>query len=332
MLDALGLDTATESVYRGLLRYPNAGVSDLSVRLDLSEQRIRAALDQLVDMELLQSSREDPDLLRVVNPEVGLELLLRRQECELARRQEALARGKEAVARTVAEFAALRPDSDVDVAERLVGLDAIQGRLETLARDLSEECLAINPGGAQSQSSLDASRPLDEDALRRGVTLRTLYQDSARNDPPTLAYARWLDEHGGEVRTTPVVPLRLLVFDRRIAVVPIDPANSRRGALCTSAPGIVAALVALFDQIWEKASPLDSDSRGRPTDDDPAELAPVERELLKLLASGLTDEAAGKRLGVSLRTVRRQMAALMERLGATSRFEAGIKAAQRGWV
>ncbi|MFF1560700.1 response regulator transcription factor [Streptomyces sp. NPDC058279] len=57
-----------------------------------------------------------------------------------------------------------------------------------------------------------------------------------------------------------------------------------------------------------------------------------ERELLKLLASGLTDEVAGKRFGVSLRTVRRQMAALMERLHATSRFEAGLKAAQRGWL
>jgi len=46
----------------------------------------------------------------------------------------------------------------------------------------------------------------------------------------------------------------------------------------------------------------------------------------------MTDETAARRLGVSLRTVRRQMAALMERLCATSRFEAGLKAAQRGWL
>jgi DNA-binding NarL/FixJ family response regulator len=61
-------------------------------------------------------------------------------------------------------------------------------------------------------------------------------------------------------------------------------------------------------------------------------LSPGERELLLPLAKGMTDEAAAKRLGVSLRTVRRQMAALMERLGASSRFEAGLKAAQRGWL
>lgn len=332
VLAALGLDTATEHVYRGMLRYPNAGVTDLSRRLLLTEQQLRDALDQLVDMELLQSSRENPNLLRVVNPEVGLELLVRRRERELARRQEELARSKEAVARTVAEFAALRSDSQVEVAERLIGLDAVQGRLEALAQEVTEECLAINPGGAQSKASLDAARPLDEDALARGVRLLTLYQDSAKNDPGTLSYARWIDDMGGQVRTRPVVPPRLLVFDRRTAVVPLDPDNSRLGAVCTSSPGIVAALVTLFEQAWETASPLGTDGRGRAADEDAEDIAPAERELLKILASGLTDEAAGKRLGVSLRTVRRQMAALMERLGATSRFEAGLKAAQRGWL
>ncbi|MHA6761546.1 response regulator transcription factor [Streptacidiphilus sp. PAMC 29251] len=58
----------------------------------------------------------------------------------------------------------------------------------------------------------------------------------------------------------------------------------------------------------------------------------TERELLRLLGSGLTDDTAGLRLGLSTRTVRRHMASIMERLNAASRFEAGIKAAQRGWL
>ncbi|MFD5485064.1 response regulator transcription factor [Streptomyces virginiae] len=53
---------------------------------------------------------------------------------------------------------------------------------------------------------------------------------------------------------------------------------------------------------------------------------------MRLLAGGLTDDAAGQRLGISSRTVSRHMASIMERLGATSRFEAGLKAAQRGWL
>ncbi|WP_234349186.1 MULTISPECIES: LuxR C-terminal-related transcriptional regulator [unclassified Streptomyces] len=144
----------------------------------------------------------------------------------------------------------------------------------------------------------------------------------------TLAYARWLTQEGGQVRTSPLLPPRLLIFDRSVAVVPIDPANSRLGALCTSAPGIVASLLTLFDQTWDSAVPLGAD-RPRSTDSTPSA---AELELLKLLASGMTDEAAGKRLGVSLRTVRRQMSALMKRLHASSRFEAGLKAAQQGWL
>ncbi|UUY47982.1 LuxR C-terminal-related transcriptional regulator [Streptomyces yangpuensis] len=328
MLQALGLGADVEAVYRGMLADPSGGVAELTARLGLTEVQVREGLDRLVDLDLLRPSRDCPGALRAVRPELGLELLLRRQEEELARQQEELARSKAAAAQVVSEFAELRPNTEVDGAERLVGMDAIQSRLEQLAHGLERECLAILPGGALSEASLESSRPLDERALARGIEMRSVYQDSARNDPATLAYARWLTEQGGQVRTSPLLPPRLLVFDRTVAVVPIDPAHSRLGALCTSAPGIVASLVTLFEQTWQAAVPLGAD-RCRTDDSRPSA---AELELLKLLASGMTDEAAGKRLGVSLRTVRRQMSALMERLHATSRFEAGLKAAQQGWL
>jgi DNA-binding NarL/FixJ family response regulator len=47
-----------------------------------------------------------------------------------------------------------------------------------------------------------------------------------------------------------------------------------------------------------------------------------------MLADGYTDEATARRLGVSIRTVRRNTAELMTLLGARSRFQAGIYAAQ----
>ncbi|MFJ4188133.1 response regulator transcription factor [Kitasatospora sp. NPDC089509] len=61
-------------------------------------------------------------------------------------------------------------------------------------------------------------------------------------------------------------------------------------------------------------------------------LTATERELLRLLGSGLTNDAAGQRLGISSRTVSRHMSSIMERLGTSSRFETGIKAAQHGWL
>ncbi|MFJ4090615.1 LuxR C-terminal-related transcriptional regulator [Kitasatospora sp. NPDC089913] len=329
MLELLGVDTTAEAVYREMLADPEGGVAELRERLHLPEADVRAALDRLADLTLLRASRERPGALWPVSPERGLELLLRRQEEDLARRQQELAVSKAAVARAVAEYATLRSATLVDGGERLVGLDAIQAKLETLTARLATECLAVMPGGAQSAASLAASRPLDEDALRRGVSLRTIYQDSVRNDPETFAYTQWMTGLGGRVRTAPVLPPRMLVFDGTTAVVPIDPENTRAGALCTEEPGIVASLVALFEQTWETAAPLGGDPR---PEDAGTGLSPGERELLRLLSTGLTDDAAAKRLGVSVRTVRRQMAALMERLEAASRFEAGLKAAQRGWL
>ncbi|MEV7026219.1 helix-turn-helix transcriptional regulator [Kitasatospora sp. NPDC093558] len=328
MLSALGLDSVAETVYRTMLAEPMSGIAELCEQVSLPEAAVRDALDRLADLQLLRPSRETPGALRPVSPEVGLELILRRQEEELLRRQQELALSKAAAARAIAEYTDLRPGAGTDTAERLVGLDAIQAKLEILAAEVARECLSVMPGGAQSGASLEASRPLDESAMGRGVALLTLYQDSVRNDPDTLGYARWMTDLGGSVRTCPTLPPRMLLFDREVAVVPIDPADTRLGALCTREPGIVASLVALFEQTWQTAVPLGAD---RPQDAETG-LAAGERELLKLLASGMTDEVAGRHLGISVRSVRRQMAALMERLEASSRFEAGLRAAQRGWL
>lgn len=190
MLQSLGLGPDVEAVYRGMLADASGGVAELCASLGLTEAQVRHGLDRLVDLDLLRPSRDSPGALRAVSPEPGLELLLRRQEQELARQQEELARSKAAAARVVSEFADLRPNTEVDGAERLVGMDAIQSRLEELAHGLTRECTAILPGGSLSEASLEASRPLDRRALARGIEMRSIYQDSARNDPTTLAYAR----------------------------------------------------------------------------------------------------------------------------------------------
>ncbi|MGW0207542.1 helix-turn-helix transcriptional regulator [Streptomyces sp. NPDC003233] len=325
MLEALGLTSYTETVYRAMLDHPALGVDELAVLAGLTPAQVHEALDQLADLLLIRVSRESPSHFRAVPAHIGLTEMIARQEAEIAARQARVAASRMAVARLVADHtAAKHPISS----ERLLGLDAIQSRLEEMGRAARSECVGVHPGSAQRPDDLSAGRPLDAEALRRGVAFRTLYQDSVRNDAATVEHARWLLDHGGEVRTAPVIPQRLVITDRARALVPIDPADTRKGAVYITEPGIVCALVELFDQAWAGAVPLGA---ARPQDPDTG-LAPIERQLLHLLASGITDEAAGRQLGVSLRTVRRHMSSLMERLGASSRFEAGLKAAQRGWL
>ncbi|QKW21158.1 helix-turn-helix transcriptional regulator [Kitasatospora sp. NA04385] len=323
MFEALGLSVESGLVYRAMLDHPTDSVDGLARRCALAPGRIRDCLDELGALMLVRASAEHPGRMRAIDPAVGLADMLARQEADLAARQAALAASRAAVTRMVAD----RAEHRAAHGERLLGMDAIHHRLEQMGRVTVQEVLSSQPG-VQRAEDLDASRPGDEGVLGRGVAVRTLYQDATRNQPHVHGYAQWLISRGGEVRTAPTIPQRVVIVDRRQALVPIDPEDTRKGALHVTEPGILGALLDLYEQAWNTAVPLGAATTGDPD----TGLTPTERELLRLLGGGLTDDAAGQRLGVSSRTVGRHMSSIMERLNAASRFEAGIKAAQCGWI
>jgi DNA-binding CsgD family transcriptional regulator len=326
VLGNLGLDPDAEAIYRLLLQHSNWGVAEIAQSLRCSEAQVRDALDRLADLMLLRRSRDAPGSLRPVNPELALRSLIEHKQAELLDKQQRLVETQAAASLLIADYTETRRTGVVDGVEWLAGLDAVQARLEQLACRARSECQSLMPGGGQSAQSLAASKPLDELMLQRGVSVLTVYVASVRNDPATLSYARWLTGIAGAVRTIPALTLRMVLFDRGAALVPIDPKNSRQGAIQITIPGVITALDTLFQAIWETAVPLGDESK-----QDNGQLTGQERELVRLMAKGLTDEAAARMLGVSLRTERRMMAQIMRRLGARSRFEAGFRASQREW-
>ena len=324
--EPFGLDALSESVYRLMLLHPGDEPPQIAERLEREESEIASALERLADFALARPPGVH-GRWRAVNPELGLAALLARQESEALRRQRELERSRGALTGLIAEYASLRPQGPESGVEVISNLAEVRYRLEQLATESVAEVLSFAPGGPQPAQVMEASRALDEQTLGRGVRMRTVYLDSVRNDPATVRYAQWLNELGGTVRTVPALPLRMIVADSATAVVPLDPDDPRRGAVLLRSPGVIAALRALFEQVWEQAKPLGvtprRDSRG---------LSDQERQLLRLLAGGLTDERAAQRLGVSLRTIRRMMADLMTRTDSRSRFQAGIKVAALGWL
>ncbi|MDZ5443869.1 helix-turn-helix transcriptional regulator [Micromonospora sp. 4G57] len=323
MLESLGITSRAEQVYRAMLALPDLGVVDLATHLGIDEATVRAALDELADLALLRPSSVQPGSLRPVSPEIGLAALLGRAEAEVLHRQRQVEATRAAIKSIAAEQLASRDHEGV---RRYEDVDAVRFRLEELAANAEVECVSLNPGSAQAPDGKESSKPLNQLALERGVTIRCVYQDSYRNDPGVVGYARWLTGLGGQVRTAPTLPMLMVVVDQRVALLPLDPTDSGKGAVEVVHPGVVAAIYALFEQIWRTARPIDVvpqvDGRG---------MEPSERELLRILADGHTDEVAARKLGLSLRTVRRMTANVMERLGARSRFQAGVHAAQRGW-
>ncbi|MFJ4681297.1 LuxR family transcriptional regulator [Kitasatospora sp. NPDC088783] len=211
-----------------------------------------------------------------------------------------------------------------ELAEELVGAGAVRGRLAELGAGAVSQVLAFRPGSGRPTGV--AEQRWDEELLGRGVELRVLVVDAVRGDPSAVAYARRLVGLGGQVRTVSALPLRMVVLDRETAVLPLDPGRADTAAVLHG-PGPVAALGVLFDGLWHGAAPL-CHPRGR----DRNGLTAQHYTLLRILQRGDTDMVAARKLGVSERTVRRLAAEALEVLGARSRFQAGARAAERGWL
>lgn len=325
MLESLGLDELAERTYQLMLSSPAMTLDKIAHQTGADPAEVRAAMDRLASLSLLRPPVDGGSPVQVISPEYGLEALLARQQAELVERQHQIERSRAAAATLIARFAHLHGTREHPHVEHLIGVEAVRTRLAELVEHVRDELSALSPGGAQTEGNLEAAKPLDERLLERGVRLRTLYVDSVRSHPPSVEYARWLNARGGQTRTVAALPLRMIITDRTSALLPANPERSEEGAVLLRGPGTVAALCALFDHLWVTGTPL---MESVPVDGE--DLGRQEREVLKLLAQGLTDEAVALRLGVSLRTTRRITAKLMERLGAKSRFQAGLRVGELG--
>lgn len=329
-MSGLGLTPHAESVYRVALDEvtwdEGALVQDCTARTGLTREQVLTGLAELLALELLRpASTQSEGRLRVVAPDVVLEARLEASRRDLLEGQRQVERAARQLLELQAAHQKARAAEVEHTVERLVGLDAVRGRLEQLARGARQEALSFMRG-PQDAESMEASWPLDREALERGVALRSIYLHSCLNDTAVVAYLRRIEQAGGETRTVPTLPLQLLVVDRAVAVIPMDAERSSAGALVVHSQGAVTALLALFESVWHTARTL-----GEPRRTVVAELSDTEREILRILAAGATDEVVARHLAVSVRTVRRLTAVLMERFSARSRFELGVKLGQQGW-
>ncbi|WP_327121931.1 helix-turn-helix domain-containing protein [Streptomyces sp. NBC_01341] len=328
MLGPLGLDATAEAVYRALLCHPHATAPEHCRRLDLTLKQFYRALEELTDLSLVRpAAGDDPRRVHVVNPKLALETLLARQRAELAAREQQVRAGEAAVADLLSRLPASDPVTGGPPVVHLDGVDHVRDYLARLHEEVAEEIQTFATGGAQTEENMTASRPLNQRLLGRGVRMRTVYLDSIHNHAPTVAHVTWLASLGAEVRTAPSLSTRMIIADHRLALVALDDQDSSLGALVVSGRGLIASLEALFDSVWDRAEPL-----GREEKQEDDALTRQQQETLRLLARGYTDEAIAKRLGVSPRTARRIATGLLGHLEARSRFQAGVHAAQQGYL
>jgi DNA-binding CsgD family transcriptional regulator len=158
-------------------------------------------------------------------------------------------------------------------------------------------------------------------AIKEGRRCRAIYPLRALSEAPRILHQR--AAIGEEIRLLPELPTRLAVFEGTHAVIPEPLGLVHSPRVVVRQRGIVELAALCFHHLWAHAAPLA---------EPPTEHGDLRRFLLEQLATGAQDEQIARRLGLSLRTVRRRVAEVMVELGASSRFQAGVEAARRGWL
>src|SRR5262249_38132046 len=125
---------------------------------------------------------------------------------------------------------------------------------------------------------------------------------------------------GVEVRVLPGLTTWLAMIDSTAVVLPKRQDRPERERTVLRAPAVLAVAAWAFHQ----ARPMPPFGTRLP------QLSQLEVRILRCLSAGLKDEQAARRLEISVRTYRRRVSTLCDRLHASSRFEAGVAAAKLG--
>ena len=277
------------------------------------------AMALLLDLGLLREDEQAGGWVPVdpVSVQSGVVSPMGRQVVELLDESAAWADALGALAQTFRRT----PAGDSPIVE-IRGLPSINRFLESAVDDAEHELLTAQPAGARRAVILEQAVDRDLRALERGVDMRTLYQHTARRSKATRDHVDRILDHGAQVRTLDEFFNRLIVIDRRLAVIP---GGAPDVAVAIHEPNLVAYLADMFDRSWERGRPYSERSA-----DSESDIAAEVRQLtVRMLTEGHSDPASAKRVGVSTRTYASYVAALKDEYGVETRFQLGYAMGSR---
>jgi DNA-binding CsgD family transcriptional regulator len=169
---------------------------------------------------------------------------------------------------------------------------------------------------------------LELDRLTAGISYRAIYGTAVFEHEDTMRVLPELQAAGELSRVLAQVPLKMAVADDDTALIGLTKRAPAESHLLIRSSGLLDGLIATFEMLWALAIPMPA----LPFDGDLARLRSPDRDVLLLLAGGATDDKISRHLRISPRTTQRRVRALMEALGAQTRFQAGVQAARRRWI
>ncbi|GAA3153008.1 hypothetical protein GCM10010521_46060 [Streptomyces rameus] len=314
-------------VYLELLARGEVESAVLARELGISEQEAEHAWSALEELGLIGRNERESDQIVPVSPEAALLRVLRRQRTLVEKRVQEFQRLEEAVASLVDVYipavAAERSEVQVNIVS---GRNELLQALNDLSVSAQEVVSFVYSGPMPPLLELRRTLSLDRHLIERGITVRRLHLQRHFAAPDAAAYFETLADMGVELRLAPLVPMDMFIADTSLALLPLDPEDPDEGMTVLRGARLVRSFAAMFEHIWQGATPY---AAGRP-DKDGVRLTDEQTAIVRMLAEGVKDEKIARNLGVSPRTISRYIAEFMQRLGVTSRFAAGARAAQLG--
>jgi DNA-binding CsgD family transcriptional regulator len=331
-----GLHPDAIRVYRAVLADPGSDDDAIGLALGFSRDRVRELCRQLIEVHLLARRETSAGCYVAINPEIASRAAFADEEAMILRRYYEISRLQAEISALLTDYVeANRRGIAHAVGEVASGERAVQAELRRLAQ--------LAHGHIMCCCSEPSTVVMVTEALRElllphraspvaGETLcvRVLLPVGGRHRSSSLQLLSLLCVMGGEARVSAEAPPWFVLGDRSIALLPARP-NGRvtDGVMLVGHHVVLDWLRQLFEQQWQLAAPYEDDKPGAEDLVCPDEL---DIAVLKMLAAGMTDQAAARSLGMSVRQLRRRIAAVRDRLGASSRFQVGVLAAARSWI
>jgi sugar-specific transcriptional regulator TrmB len=319
VLEGMGVTQAEEQLYRALLRCEGLCIAEIAAKLNASARAIATPLRALESKGMVTHSPDRVPRYYAVPPDIAIEALIAKSQLDEELRQRN-ARG--AVAKLSAMGAAAEAVSD----ERLVEILSPEATAQMFAqmhRTAQVEMISLTRR-PMLISKVDEPDDLLFQCLERGVRCRALIDADLLSMPGWLEHMRDNAAHGEESRIAASLPFKLIVADRRIAIIPLDLGRPDGPVLLVRSSSLLDALCEVFELLWRNATPFPSSDTEQATHGRRRSMP-----LLSLLTSGVNDKAIELELGMSHRTLARRISELMEEFGAATRCQLGWLVAQR---
>ena len=280
---------------------------------------LRVARKLLADLETLGLATHTPKVPRVyvaAPPEFAVAALIRQQQAMLERVRVAIPDLEEQSARSN------HSGGQEPVLELITSRTHLGAVMTQMYESFRSEAMCFQRAPMLTPTIVPPRR------VRSGARVRTISDNSILGMPGTLARIKQDVADGEQARMLPSLPFKMMIFDRRAAVISLDGDNPENApTLLIHGSALLKALCLLFEFVWERATPimLGRDAGGAGTLD--ARAGEMADALIPLLAAGLNDKAIAMELGISPATLNRRMSELMRVTGTRTRFQLGWRAA-----